>query len=179
MTEETTPKKTNRITLENIYQVTQVIAFFAIIASLFAIYSQINQQNQISRFNATRDIFNQYNTLNSLLISEASLRQAIHKETPLSDDEKRQLYSYVASRGNIWSSVQWAYDTKQISETDYRAIVIDVRQEMLASKHLADTYVEYINNYTGTEELKIFDGVRRYREKRNSAIERNDDGREE
>ena len=84
MTDEPTKKQPNRVTLEGIYQITQIIAFFAIIASLFAIYSQINQQNQISRFNATRDILNQYNTLNSLFISDASLRQSIYKETPVS-----------------------------------------------------------------------------------------------
>jgi len=180
MTDEPTKEKSNRFNLEGIYQITQIIAFVAIIASLFAIYSQINQQNQISRFNATRDILNQYNALNSLILTDAPLRQALYKETPLSDDEKRKLYTYVTSRGNIWSSTQWAYDTGQIAEADYQAIAIDVRQEMMAgSTHLADTYVTYINNYTGTDELKIFEGVREYRDKRDAAIESNDDGGEE
>jgi len=179
MTDKPIKKNPNRFTLERIYQITQIIAFTAIIASLFAIYSQINQQNQISRFNATRDILNQYNALNSLIISDASLRQALFKETKLSDDEERQLYSYVASRGNIWSSAQWAYDTKQVAEADYQPIAIDVHQEMAGSTNLADTYVEYINNYTGTDELKIFEAVREYRDKRDAAIGSNDNGGEE
>ena len=99
------------MTLETVYYITQIIAVGAILASLVAIYSQINQQNQISRFNATRDLINQFNDLNSLIITDASLRQTMHKETPLSDDEQRQIYPYVASRANIWASTQWAYDT--------------------------------------------------------------------
>ena len=180
MTDEPTKKQPNRFTLESIYQITQIIAFVAIIASLFAIYSQINQQNQISRFNATRDLINQFNDLNSLIITDASLRQTMHKETPLSDDEQRQIYPYVASRANIWASTQWAYDTGQIAEADYQAIVIDVRREMMAgSTNLADTYVEYINNYTGTDESAIFEAVRDYRDKRDAATDSNDDGGEE
>ena len=179
MTDEPTKENPNRFTLESIYQITQIIAFIAIIASLFAIYSQINQQNQISRFTATRDILNQYNTLNSLVISDASLRQSIYKETPLSDDERRRLFYYVASRANIWSSTQWAYDTGQIADADYQAIAKDVRHELTASTNLADIYVTYINNYTGTDESAIFEAVRDYRDKRDAAIERNDDGGEE
>ena len=179
MTDELTKKQPNRFTLESIYQITQIIAFIAIIASLFAIYSQINQQNQISRFNATRDLINQFNDLNSLIITDASLRQTMHKETPLSDDEQRQIYPYVASRANIWASTQWAYDTGQIGEADYQAIAIDVRQEMKASTNLADIYVTYINNYTGTVESKIFEAVRDYRDKRDAAIDSNNDGGEE
>ena len=179
MTQKPTKESPNRFTLESIYQITQIIAFVAIIASLFAIYSQINQQNQISRFNATRDLINQFNDLNSLLITDASLRQTMHKETPLSDDEQRQIYPYVASRANIWASTQWAYDTGQIAEADYQAIVIDVRQEMTVSTNLADIYVTYINNYTGTEELAIYDAVRDYRDNRDAAIDSNNDGGEE
>ena len=179
MTQKPTKESPNRFTLESIYQITQIIAFVAIIASLFAIYSQINQQNQISRFNATRDLINQFNDLNSLLITDASLRQTIYKETPLSDDEQRQIYPYVASRANIWASTQWAYDTGQIGEADYQAIAIDVRQEMKASTNLADIYVTYINNYTGTDESKIFEAVRDYRDKRDAAIDSTDDGGEE
>ena len=179
MTQKPTKESPNRFTLESIYQITQIIAFVAIIASLFAIYSQINQQNQISRFNATRDLINQFNDLNSLLITDASLRQTMHKETPLSDDEQRQIYPYVASRANIWASTQWAYDTGQIAEADYQAIVIDVRREMRASTNLADTYVRYINNYTSTDELAIFEAVRDYRDNRDAAIDSNNDGGEE
>jgi len=145
MTDEPTKGEPNRFTLEGVYQITQIIAFVAIIASLFAIYSQINQQNQISRFNATRDILNQFNALNSLLITDASLRQTIYKETPLSADEQRRLYTYATSRGNIWASTQWAYDTGQIAQADYQAIALDVREEMKASTNLADIYVTYIN----------------------------------
>ena len=179
MTDEPTKKQSKRFTLESIYQITQIIAFVAIIASLFAIYSQINQQNQISRFNGTRDILNQYNALNSLVITDASLRQSIYKETPLTVDEQRRLYLYAASRGNIWASAQWAYDTGQIAEADYQAIVIDVREELKVSTNLADIYVTYINNYTGTEELAIYEAVRNYRDKRDAEIARNDDGAEE
>ena len=179
MTQKPTKESPNRFTLESIYQITQIIAFVAIIASLFAIYSQINQQNQISRFNATRDLINQFNDLNSLLITDASLRQTMHKETPLTDDEQRRLYVYAASRGNVWASTQWAYDTGQIAEADYQAIVIDVRQEMTVSTNLADIYVTYINNYTGTDELAIYDAVRDYRDNRDAAIDSNNDGGEE
>lgn len=179
MTDEPTKETPNRVTLESIYQITQIIAFVAIIASLFAIYSQINQQNQISRFNGTRDILNQYNALNSLVITDASLRQTIYKETPLTVDEQRRLYLYAASRVNIWASAQWAYDTGQIADADYQAIAIDVREEMKASTNLADTYVRYIDNYTGTEELAIYDAVRDYRDKRDAALDSNDDEGEE
>lgn len=179
MTDKPTQKNPNRFNLESIYQITQIIAFIAIIASLFAIYSQINQQNQISRFNATRDILSEYNALNSLLITDASLRQSIYKETPLSDDEQRRLYLYAASRSNIWASLQWAYDTGQIAEADYQAIAIDVREEMKVSTILADTYVRFINNYTGTDELAIFEPVRDYRDERDAALYSNDDGGQE
>ena len=179
MTDEPTKKQSKRFTLESIYQITQIIAFVAIIASLFAIYSQINQQNQLSRFNATRDILSEYNALNSLLITDASLRQSIYKETPLSDDEQRRLYLYAASRSNIWASLQWAYDTGQIADVDYQVIAIDVREELKASTNLADIYVRYINNFTGTDEYEIFEAVRDYRDKRDAAIDGNNDGGEE
>ena len=50
---------------------------------------------------------------------------------------------------------------------------------MKASTNLADIYVTYINNYTGTDESKIFEAVRDYRDKRDAAIESNDDEGEE
>jgi len=41
---------------------------------------------------------------------------------------------------------------------------------------LADTYVTYINNYTGTDELNIFDAIREYRDKRDAEIANTDEG---
>lgn len=56
MTGEDIEKKPTRFTLEGLYQITQIVAFVFIIASLFAIYSQINQAAKMERAAAERDL---------------------------------------------------------------------------------------------------------------------------
>jgi len=148
------------MTLETIYYLSQIIAVAAIVASLVFVGIQIKQQNQLSRFNAARDIMVQYNALNSLVDGDASLRRAVLKDEPLTEDEELQLYACVAMRCNIWISIQMAYTTGQADKAAFLAMKHDVSRELSSYPHVANALVRYLKDNSGAETLEIFEPLR-------------------
>ena len=161
------------MTLETIYYIGQTIAVIAILGSLVAIYIQIRQQNQLSRFNAIREVIEQYNALNGLVISEASLRAAINKTSPLSEDENFQLLTYAGSRCNIWSSIQTAYENGLIEERVFLAFETDVRREVAMSKNVAEAMISYMNEFPATKSIRIFRGIKEYKKRKKGEARKN------
>lgn len=104
----------------------------------------------------------QYNALNGLVVGDASLRRAIQKDGPLTDDEQLQVYACVAMRFNIWISIQTAYNMRQMDQSAFLAMKQDVRRELNTYPHVADALMPYLKDNPGTEMLEIFEPLREY-----------------
>ncbi|MEM7569672.1 MAG: hypothetical protein AAF337_07750 [Pseudomonadota bacterium] len=159
------------LTLENIYYIGQTVAVLAVVVSLVAIYGQMKQQAQLSLFNATKDIMNQFSALQTQLMTDASLRHAIYKTTPLSEEEALQVYMYTATRGAIWATLQWAYDAGQIDDKAFEDIAPDVHLTLAMSPNVADALMKYIQDFPNTDDYRIFAPIREERDKRKMAAQ--------
>ena len=127
-----------------------ILGTVAVLVTLVYLSTQIRQTNDISRFGTSKDIMDKFDSLNGLIVADSELRQAMVKNSTLSEDENEQLYTFVNMWCNTWMICQAAYDNGLIDEDWYASAKRDVPFElkrwpnfrMLASLWL-DRYPEF------------------------------------
>ena len=89
------------MTIQDLGSIGELIAAFATIATLVYLATQIKQSkeqiaqsNSLARFNAVRDVMDQFNELNKLVVTDASLREVLEKSEGLTAEESEQVYTY-------------------------------------------------------------------------------------
>ena len=68
----------------------EILGALAVFVTLVYLASQIKQSNDVSRFNASKDIMNQFNEINKLLATDSTMGRVLLKEGELSADENEQ-----------------------------------------------------------------------------------------
>ena len=69
----------------------EIVGALAVLLTLVYLATQIKQSNDISRFNASKEIMNQFNQINRLVATDSSIRHLLMKSGELSVDEREQL----------------------------------------------------------------------------------------
>ena len=127
-----------------------------VVVTLFYLARQIRQSNELSRFSATRDLFNQLNELNRLVTTDSTLRQLLMKPGEISSDEREQIYNFAMMFCNVWISVQIAYDSGQIDKNLYAAGLKDVRVEMDRWPNFRPAVQRWMDSYPENAKHDIF-----------------------
>jgi len=104
----------------------EVAGAIAVFVTLAYLATQVRQTNKMSRFEVTREIMGQFNALNLLYATDSSLRDVLLNEGALTLDQEEQLYAYVDSYCNAWTTAQIAFAEGQIDEAMYSGVVRDV-----------------------------------------------------
>jgi hypothetical protein len=141
---------------EAIGAVGEILGAFAVFLTLIYVANQIRQANQVAKFNASKEIMNQYNEINKLLTMDMTLRQALMKETSLSPDEAEQIYNFATMFCNIWQSVQAAYDNGQSDDVSYGSGVTDARVEIDRWPNFRPAVERWMATYPEARSAKIF-----------------------
>ncbi len=151
------------MTLQDLGSIGELIAALATVATLIYLATQIrqskeqiSQSNSLARFNAVRDVMDQFNELNKLVVTDASLRQVLEKTGDLSPEESEQVYTYAMMFCAVWTSVQAAHDNDQIEDWLYDAACEDVSVELERWPRFRWGVEKWLANYPQNRELQIF-----------------------
>lgn len=151
------------MTIQDLGSIGELIAAVATVATLIYLATQIrqskeeiNQSNSLARFNSVRDVMDQFNELNKLIVTDATLRQVLEKPGELSTEESEQVYTYAMMFCAVWMSVQAAYDNGQIDEWLYNAALEDVSVELNRWPRFRWGVEKWLSNYPSNRHLKIF-----------------------
>jgi hypothetical protein len=72
----------------------EMLGAIAVLVTLIYLATQIKQTNDISRFNTMKEIMLSFDNLNKMVVTDPSLRAALHKTSDLTNDEEEQLYTF-------------------------------------------------------------------------------------
>lgn len=138
----------------------EIVGALAVLLTLVYLATQIKQSNDISRFNASKEIMNQFNEINRLVATDSSIRHLLMKSGELSVDEREQLYNFAMMFCNIWQTIQSAYDSGQVDVEFYAAGKKDVLVEVDRWPNFRSAVEDWLSNYPEFSDLEIFRSLR-------------------
>jgi len=134
----------------------EIVGAIAVFVTLIYLATQIKQSNDLSRFNASKEIMNQFNDLNRMVVADSELRQLLMKNGSLSADEREHVYNFAMMFCNVWLSIQTAYDSGQIDENFYAAGAKDVQIEIDRWPNFRSAIERWLSNYPELAHYEIF-----------------------
>jgi hypothetical protein len=151
------------MTIQDLGSIGELIAAISTVITLVYLATQIkqskeqiSQSNSLARFNVQRDLLVQYNELNKLIVTDATLRQVLESREELTAADREQVYTYVMMFCAVWMSVQAAYDNGQLEEWFYESVHDDVLVEMNRWPRFRWGVEKWLSNYPQNSHLKIF-----------------------
>ena len=134
----------------------EIVGAVAVLITLVYLAAQIKQSNDLARFSASKELMNQFNGLNRLVTTDATLRQTLMKTADLSDEEREQVYNFAMMYCNVWYSMQAAYDNGQIDRELYAAGCKDVQVELDRWPAFRAAVAQWLKNYPEVASHEIF-----------------------
>ena len=141
---------------EAIGAVGEILSALAVLVTLVYLAAQIKRSNDLSRFNAVKELFRNFNDLHRQVGTDPTLRQLLMKTDELSADEREQLYTFALMYCNAWTSVQIAYDSNQIDAVLYAPAVKDVQVEIDRWPNFRSAVEQWLSNYPEHADREIF-----------------------
>ena len=134
----------------------EIIGATAVLITLIYVSIQLKKTNDISRFNASKEIADSFDNMNQMIVTDPSLRQAIHKTTELSSDEKEQVYAFVNMFCNTWLMIQTAYDNGLLDEEFFKAAKRDVPFELDRWPNVRPFVLIWLDRFPEIKEFEMF-----------------------
>lgn len=124
----------------------EILGAAAVLVTLVYLATQVRRSNELSRFNATKEIVNQFNDLNRLVTTDSTLRKVLLKSDGLTADEIEQIYNFAMMFCNVWVSAQIAYDNDQLEVETYKACARDVSIELTRWPNFRPALEKWLSN---------------------------------
>ena len=137
----------------------EIISAAAVLATLMYLAAQVRKSNELSRFNATKEIVNQFNDLNRLAVTDGALRKVLMKTGELDADESELVYNFGMMFCNVWISAQIAYDNDQLDLETYRACSKDVSIELNRWPNFRPALERWLSNYPEHRDREIMQPI--------------------
>ena len=138
----------------------EICGAIAVLITLLYLATQIRQTNKMARFNTTREIMRQFNDLNRLYATDATIREVVLKKGGLSVEEDEQLYTYADMYCNAWATAQMAFDQGQIDKVLFDAVVKDVQVELNRWPSMRQPAERWLTNYPDMKTYEIFKAIK-------------------
>jgi hypothetical protein len=137
----------------------EILGALAVLSTLVYLATQVRRANELSRFNSSKDILNQFNDINRMVTSDSELRRVLMKQDEISADEREQIYNFAMMFCAVWMSAQIAYDNDQIEEEFYEACKEDVLVEVVRWPNFRSGAEQWLRNYPQNSSMDIFESI--------------------
>ncbi len=143
--------------------VAEILGAGAVIATLLYLARQLSHSVDSSQSSATDRVMRGFDEINRLIVSDASLRETLLKETELTPSEREQYFQFVVLYCNIWYSAQTDYDNGLIPEDLYRGAAEDVQVEIDRWPQFKEQAKLWLERYPQVGASAIFEPIRKNR----------------
>ena len=141
--------------------VAELVGAIAVVMTLLYLAVQIRQSNRLSRFQSARDVFEQINDNNRLVVENQDLRMLASKNfDSLKNEESKQLSVFVARQLNAFTNLQTAYDQGLIDEALFMAGKDGVGVFISDWPNIQPILVNWAQNFPTLLEKEIFEELR-------------------
>lgn len=135
----------------------ELLGALAVIVTIAYLAAQIRQSNMISKTSTVTELQARFDAINATIVNNPELRTSLTKESPLTDDEREQVYSFAHMSINVWASVQNAYDNEQIDRDIYTVMISDVRVATQRWPNFREAVDQFLSHYPESKGLEIWD----------------------
>ena len=129
----------------------------AVVITLAYLAKQIKQAREVGQFNASKELFERFDEINQLLITNPETRQLLIGSGELTPDEEEHLYTVANLFCNQWASVEEAFNQGQISEQMFSALIDDVPACKERWPRIVTFIEKWLHNYPGFRNFRIFE----------------------
>ena len=141
--------------------VAEFVGAIAVVLTLLYLAVQIRQSNRLSRFQSARDVFEQINDNNRLVVEAQDLRSLASKNfDSLTIEESKQLSVFVGRQLNAFTNLQTAYDQDLIDEALFVAGKSGVGVFISDWPNIQPILVDWVQNFPTLAEKEIFEELR-------------------
>lgn len=133
----------------------EILGAIAVLVTVAYLARQVKSSNELSRFNASKELISQFNELNRLVTTDPELRRVLMKSESLSADEQEQIYNFAMMFCNVWVLIQTAHDNDQVDDALYAAGAKDVLIEVERWPNFKAAAQQWLRNYPENAALKI------------------------
>jgi hypothetical protein len=144
---------------EAISAIGEIVGSIAVVVTLIYLAMQIRQTNNISQFNAVKELLKQFDDIYSLLATDPATRQVLAKQGELTEDEREHLYAFTVLYCNKWVSLEIAFRNGQIEEELYTSMANDVSIAIQRWPKLKPQIELWIERYPVVRNYKIFQTI--------------------
>ena len=141
--------------------IAEFVGAIAVVLTLLYLAVQIRQSNRLSRFQSSRDVFEQIDDNNRLVVENQGLRTLASKSfDSLTNEESKQLALFVGRQLNAFTNLQTAYDQGLIDEALFSAGKNGVGVFIGDWPNIQPILVDWTNNFPTLAEKEIFEQLR-------------------
>lgn len=134
----------------------EILGAIAVFATLLYLATQIRQTNSIAQTDSTERLLQRFDEANQLLITNDSLRAALHKATGHTEDELNQVYSFVTFKCNLCLSAQAAYSAGRLDPALFASVQEDLAVSVEMWPTTRDAFQRWRENYPDIADLDVF-----------------------
>ena len=151
---------------EAIGAVGEIFGAIAVLATLVYLARQISQGVNFARSTQNKAIFDSYNDLNNLVLTNSEfaglLDQMEQPTRELSSIENVQLRHLAYRFANIWVSAEISYSNGQISGAEFATYKDDARVTLNTYPGLMPYMATLHKSYTSNQEMEVYAPIREY-----------------
>ena len=138
----------------------EILSAAAVLITLLYLARQLSHTQSSSSLDASDRLIRSFDEINRMIVTDASVREVLVKESELSPAESLQLYQFAVLYCNVWISAQTAYDSGQISKSLYEDAARDVEIELDRFPKLRVHIELWLERYPGVSNSAIFRPLR-------------------
>ena len=139
----------------------EFVGAIAVVLTLLYLAVQIRQSNRLSKFQSARDVFEQIDDNNRLVVESKELRTLSSKAyDSLTDEESKQLAVFVGRQLNAFTNLQTAYDQGLIDDALFTAGKSAVGVFIGDWPNIHPILIDWVQKFPTLADKEIFEALR-------------------
>jgi hypothetical protein len=134
----------------------EILGASAVVLTLIYLAKELNHTKTSSQISASDRLIAGFDAINRLVVTDASVREVLVGEGPLSPADEEQLYTFAVLYCNVWFAAQNAYDNGQIPNDLYIGAAKDVTIELERFPNLREPIQLWLRRYPEISGSPIF-----------------------
>tara|TARA_B100000686_G_C16762930_1_gene959922 strand:- start:1215 stop:1733 length:519 start_codon:yes stop_codon:yes gene_type:complete len=136
---------------KSVVTILEILGIITVIVSLLFVAYEINQANKIAMVDSEQAIFENFSTINELIMSNTDYAELMHKMTnqdaEFSESDLEKVRAFVRRLTNAWSAAENSYNNGMLTEQTYQLLYDDVRNLLITYPGSRKAWQELLDLY--------------------------------
>ena len=136
--------------------IAEMLGAIAVLITLLYLAAQTRQANLLSQSDSHNELIKRFDELNQLMVTDAALREALHKAEDHTQDELNQIYAFIICKCNLWITAENMHVAGRIDSDLYLSAKNDITVTIDEWPVTANAITEWRDRYPKVSGGEIF-----------------------